>query len=162
MRKTGRNTKRALQSGQSMAEVALLAPLLLAMLMGAIEVGRYAYISILVSNAAHAGALYASQGPQPAGNLPGITMAADEDFQSNGQDTSALTVSSSAACACDSQGTLVSEPCDPATPPTCSSGHWIAMISVKASATFQPLFKYPGVPDKLSVSRTSTMRVALF
>jgi Flp pilus assembly protein TadG len=43
------------RSGQSVAEMALLTPLLLLMLVGTIEIGRFAYYGIEVSNAARAG-----------------------------------------------------------------------------------------------------------
>ena len=49
------------QSGQSLIEIAVLAPIVLSLLLGVIELGRYAYISILVANAARAGALQASR-----------------------------------------------------------------------------------------------------
>ena len=52
-------------SGQSLLEVALLTPMLLALLLGAIELGRYAYISILVGNAARAGAAYGDTSGPP-------------------------------------------------------------------------------------------------
>ena len=43
------------QSGQALVEMAFVVPLLLLLALGVIEVGRYAYISILVGNAARAG-----------------------------------------------------------------------------------------------------------
>jgi len=46
------------ESGQSLVEVALLLPFLVLMMLGVIELGRYAYIGILVGNAARAGAAY--------------------------------------------------------------------------------------------------------
>jgi Flp pilus assembly protein TadG len=70
------------QAGQSLVEVALLTPLLLAMLLGSIELGRYAYLSILVGNAAHSGALYGAQSHLDAANAAGICEAAENDYQS--------------------------------------------------------------------------------
>ena len=46
------------ESGQSLLELALLTPLLMFMIIGIVEMGRYAYLSILVGNAAEAGAAY--------------------------------------------------------------------------------------------------------
>lgn len=156
------------QSGQSLVEVALLTPLLLAILLGSIELGRYAYFSILVGNAAHAGALYGAQGIAQAASTTGITQAADNDFQNNGQPVTNLSVSSNDGCGCDSGGSYTSlgtttSACsaasiDPNTACT-GAGEWVVTVSVTATSTFQSLFKYPWIPRTITVTRTSTMRV---
>ena len=158
------------QSGQSLVEVALVSPFLLLLLLGLIELGRYAYISILVGNAARAGAAYGSQSLVDSVDATGIQAAADNDFQNNGQSTSALTVTPSTSnptpttsCGCDSGGTVASAPCTSGTSPTagtCTLGHWVVMVSVTASGTFNSLFNYPGIPQSITISRTATMRVA--
>jgi Flp pilus assembly protein TadG len=151
-------------SGQSLLEVALLTPMLLALLLGSIELGRYAYISILVGNAARAGAAYGAQNLILSADTAGIQTAAKNDFQNNGQNTTNLTVTSSNSCGCDSNGTIAAAPsCSTATNPNasiCATGHWIVMVSVTASGTFTSLFNYPGIPSPLIVSNTATMRVA--
>lgn len=158
------------QSGQSLIEVALLTPLLLAMVLGAIELGRYAYLAILVGNAAHAGAFYGAQGPAQAADTAGILRAADNDYQNNGQDVTTLIVSSTDGCGCDNGGTLTylgtttgacsTTNIDPTT--ACSgSGNWVVTVSVTASGTFNSLFSYPLIPNKITVTRTATMRVDL-
>jgi Flp pilus assembly protein TadG len=150
------------QSGQSLVEVALLTPLLLALLIGGIELGRYAYIAILVGNAARAGTAYGAQSLVLSVDTPGITIAADNDFQNNGQNVSKLTVTSATSCGCDSGGTITSADCSTGTNPTagtCVAGTWVVMVSVTASGTFNSLFNFPGIPSSITVSRTSTMRV---
>jgi Flp pilus assembly protein TadG len=149
-----------LQAGQSLLEFALVTPLLLALLIGGIELGRYAYIGILVGNAARAGAAFGSQGLVYSAQTGNITAAAVNDFQNNGQ--TGLAVTSSTSCGCDSGGTTTSAVCSTSISPsagTCGSGHWVVMVSVTASGTFTALFNYPGVPPSITVSRTSTMRV---
>jgi Flp pilus assembly protein TadG len=151
------------ESGQSLLEVALLTTLLLPLLIGVIEVGRYAYIAILVGNAARAGAAYGSESLANSVNTAGIQTAADNDFQNNGQNVSSLTVTSSASCGCDNSGTTTSEVCSTSSNPnagTCTAGHWVVMVSVTASGTFTPLFKYPGISKQISLSSTCQMRVA--
>ena len=153
------------QSGQSLVEVALLTPLLLALLVGGIELGRYAYISILVGNAARAGAAYGAQSlPQSTCPTPapcGIQTAADHDFKSNGQKVSDLTVTVTNTCGCDSGGTVtLASSCVGTGAGICASGHWVVMVSVTASGTFHSLFSYPGIPPSTSLSRTVEMRVA--
>lgn len=161
----------ASQSGQTLLEVALLTPLLLLLLLGVIEMGRYAYIGILVGNAAHAGAMYGSENVDNSGNTAGIQTAADNDFQNNGQSISNLTVNSTTSCGCDNGGTVsgLTNACSTKVNPTiadtaaaCSTGggHWVIMCNVEASGTFSSLFSYPGIPSSITVDRTATMRVA--
>jgi len=151
------------QSGQSLIEVALLLPLLLTLLLGTVDLGRYAYAGILIGNAARAGTAYGAQSLTLSVNTAGIQTAADNDYQNNGQNASTLTVSSSVSCGCDSGGTVTSAACSTVTNPsagTCGSGHWVVMVSVTATGTFSALFNYPGIPKSINISRTSTMRVA--
>lgn len=152
------------EHGQTLLEVALLTPLLLLLLLGVIEMGRYAYISILVGNAAHAGASYAAQSLPQSADTNGIQTAADNDFANNGQQTSDLTVTSSTSCGCDSAGTVAAAGCVTATNPsagTCpGGGNWVVFVSVTASGTFSGLFNYPGIPSSINISRTATLVVA--
>jgi Flp pilus assembly protein TadG len=156
------------QRGQSLVEVALVTPLLLALLAGTIEMGRYAYMSILISNAARAGAAYGAQSLPLSVDVTGITLAAKNDFQNNGPGTATLTISgggpgnSYTSCGCDSGGTITAANCNPNVNPNagiCATGHWVVMVSVKAAGTFNSLFKYPGIPQSLTVTQTATMRV---
>jgi Flp pilus assembly protein TadG len=168
-RRSGLWRKTASQSGQTLLEVALLTPLLLLLLLGVIEMGRYAYMGILVGNAAHAGAMYGSESVNNSADTPGITTAADNDF-----DTATygpLTVNPSTSCGCDSGGTVsgltnaCSTTANPALPTTiaaCSAGggHWVIMCNVEAKGTFSSLFGYPGIPSSITIDRTAIMRVA--
>jgi Flp pilus assembly protein TadG len=146
-------------SGQHLVELALVTPVLLLLLVGMIELGRFAFLSIVVANAARTGAAFASQGLVQSVDTTDIQTAADNDFQNNGQNVSNLTVSSSTSCGCDSAGTVTSQSCNGSGAGTCGTGHWVVMVSVTASGTFNSLFGYPGLPKSISVSRTSTMRV---
>jgi len=154
-------------SGQALVELALVLPVLLLLTLGVIELGRYAYISILVGNAARAGAAYGAQSVTKTGtDNPDIATAAKLDFggggSSNGLNSSTLTVSNFATCGCDVGGTISSDTagnCTPSTPPSCA-GHWVITIHVTASGQFASLFKYPGIPTPLDISRTASMRVA--
>src|SRR5579862_3735178 len=110
MRKNDHGNRRIpTESGQSLVEMALMLPFLLLLSLGVIELGRFAYIGILVGNAAHAGAFYGSR-VSTALNATGIQQAAVNDFLSNGQPSSALTVTSHAECGCDSAGTILAPP----------------------------------------------------
>jgi Flp pilus assembly protein TadG len=154
------------QSGQALVELAFIIPVLLLLTIGVIEIGRYAYIGILVGNAARAGAAYGSLHMANAADNPlsksNVQLAATNDFQNNGQ--TGLTVASITTCGCDSNGTISPDTeasCDPSGPaPTCPAGHWVVTIHVTGSGTFTSLFSYPGIPGSIDVSRTASMRVA--
>jgi len=147
------------ESGQSLVEVALLLPFLVLMMLGVIELGRYAYIGILVGNAARAGAAYGIESLPQSVDTVNISLAAQNDFQNNGQ--SGLTVTSSVSCGCDSGGSVTSSACTGAGSGSCASGHWVVIVSVTASGTFNSLFNYPGISSSITISRTSSMRVRL-
>ena len=168
----------ARQSGQALVELALALPILLLLALGVIEIGRYAYISILVGNAAHAGAVYGSQGTW-ATDPAAIKKAAQCDFaggtaggsNGNGLDVSTLTVTSTTSCGCDTGGTISTLACDSTT--VCGTGgHRVIVVNVTASGSYCSLFNYPGLPGNcvggnpadpasapLTVNRTSSMRV---
>jgi Flp pilus assembly protein TadG len=156
------------ERGQSLLEVALVTPLLLALLVGTIEFGRYTYLSILVANAARTGAAYGAQSLPQSVDATAIQTAANNDFQNNGPSTATLAITGGApdgtyvSCGCDSGGTITSAICLTTPNPTagtCASGHWVVMVSVKATATFNSLFTYPGIPQSITVVKTATMRV---
>ena len=161
------------QSGQSLVELALLTPLLMIMLIGIAEMGRYAYFAMLVGNAARAGAAWGAQSPGASSDQGDIATVANNDFQ-NGANLAGLTVTSTNLCTCDNGGSFTSAPTNPlcfaATNPsagTCTTGHWVILVQVTAAGTFSPMFKYSGglfgilkIPS-LTFSSTATQRVAL-
>jgi Flp pilus assembly protein TadG len=168
---------RAWQSGQALVELAFVVPLLMILALGVIEIGRYAYIAILIGNAAHAGAAYGAQGHQQSFDSGGIANAAEYDFAgaitgstnatttaTNGQLVSKLSVSSATSCGCDSSGTVTTFGCTVAAgnpnPGSCVTGRWVVVVTVTASGTFTPLFNYPGIPNPFFVSRTASIPVA--
>jgi Flp pilus assembly protein TadG len=140
--------------------------MLLLLALGVIEIGRYAYIAILVGNAARAGAAFGSQSHAQAGQQNNIATAAKNDYQNNGQDPTKLNVSSTFSCGCDSGGTVTPSPigtnatCFVTGAPSCSGGgHWVVTVSVTASGNYNSLFNYPGIPSSIAMSRLSQMRV---
>jgi Flp pilus assembly protein TadG len=164
------------ESGQSLIELALLTPLLLILVVGIAEMGRYSYLDILVSNAARAGAAWGAQNLPNSADTTDITTAATNDCQNCASlSTGALSVVSSPVCTCDNGGSLNPNPptssyCSPATNATagsCTVGHWVVMVQVSVTGTFKPMLTYPAgglfgflkVPS-LTLSSTATERVA--
>jgi len=155
IRKTARG-HRSSEGGQSLLEVALLTPILLLVAVGLIEIGRYAYEAIRVANAARAGVSYGVQDHFTAGDLPGITNAACNDFA--GSNSCSLTVTKTYLCQCDNAGTVGSA--IDCTTGTCTvPQREIVSLQVTASGSFSSLFTYPGLPSSLAVTRTATMRI---
>jgi Flp pilus assembly protein TadG len=148
-----RTRRRTTQSGQALLEVALVTPLLLLLAVGIIEIGRYAYYSILVANAARAGAQYGAQNLATAADKAGIRAAAEND----GQNFAGLTVKTvQQECGCT--GSSIGGTC-PAT--GCAfPNHALVYVKVTVTGTFNSLFKYPGIPQSIDCDSTELMRVA--
>lgn len=156
------------ESGQSLIELALMTPLLLILTIGIVEMGRFAYLGILVGNAARAGAAFAAESLANATDTTGIQNAAKLDFQ-NGQNVPGLVVNPPViTCGCDNGGTTTAAACSGGTAGTCAAGqHWVVTVKVTATATFSPLFTYPAgglfgflkIPS-LTYSDSATERVA--
>jgi len=114
-----------------------------------VEIGRYAYFDILVSNAARAGAQYGSQSLTAAADASGIQSAAQ------GDGLASFSITPIQLCGCDSA------PGDLGGCPTGSvCAHPLVYIQVTVSGTFSSLFSYPGLPASMMLTSTVTMRVA--
>lgn len=152
------------ESGQGLVEVALVTPLLILLLLGVIDLGRYAYEAILVGNAARSGAGYGAQNPYTAVDSGGICDAASYDFQGSAVACSGststgtngtLTVTSSLVCECDNAGTMSAGSCTG----TCATGVLTSSVQVTASGQFSSFFTYAGIPTPITVTRNATMRI---
>jgi Flp pilus assembly protein TadG len=140
------------QTGQSIAEVALVTPMLLLLLLGTIEVGRFAYYSIEVANAARAGVQYAAQSLADSKDRMGTQRASQNDAPN----VSDLDVTSRDLCACSSSpANYVGCPAR-----NCAPGHAVVFVEVNTRARFRSLFRYPGLPASLTVNGQAIMRVA--
>jgi Flp pilus assembly protein TadG len=73
-----RNPRRP-ERGQALLEMAVVLPLLLLLLLGIIEIGRYAELAIVVANSARAGAIYGAQNLATAADITGMQTAAQTD-----------------------------------------------------------------------------------
>jgi len=138
--------------GASIAELALLLPILLLMLIGLIDFGRAYYLSTEVSAAASAGGLYGCQTTTTAQDTTGIKAAAT----AAAPNVSGMTVPTvSVACQCSGSSGSVS--CS--SPGCSSSSHVIEWLTVGTSATYKPLFPYPGIPSSITLAGQATLRV---
>jgi Flp pilus assembly protein TadG len=144
--------RRRPQAGQSVLEVALLAPVLLLLLVGTIEIGRYAYFAIEATNAARAGVQYGAQNLIDSKDLAGITTAAQNDAQ----ELARLNVSARNLCACSTNPShYVGCPAK-----HCGAGHAVVFLEVGTTAQVPSLFHYPGLPATFTANGKAIMRVA--
>ena len=142
------------EAGLAIVEFALAVPLLLLLLVGLVETGRFAYYSILVGNAARAGVQYGAQNDTNALDDTGMQAAATTDAQSIAN----ISATSGRLCQCNNGTTTTALNC---TSGTCPSGyHRVVYVWVSASGTFSSLFNYPGLPQQLTITRRAQMRVS--
>jgi Flp pilus assembly protein TadG len=136
------------EGGSSLVEMAMVMPLFMLLLLGAIDFGRAFYMSTEVAGAAQAAAVYGSQNPT---DTAGIKSAAQDDAPN-------LTLSFptlSYSCEC-SDGTLSNAGCT--APPTCSGATEVTLVQVTVTTTYTPLFPWPGVPSSIQLSSSASMR----
>jgi Flp pilus assembly protein TadG len=140
--------------GASLVELSLLMPILLLLIVGAVDFGRAAYVGIEVEDAAHAGAEYGSLNPS---NTTAITTAA----QQSAPNVANLIVSTPTwGCEC-SDGSSYSANC--ASPPTCTASstrgsNLVHRVKVTTSSVYKPLLPWPGIPSSINLSSTAVVR----
>jgi Flp pilus assembly protein TadG len=139
------------ESGTSLIEFAIIAPLLIFLLIGLIEVGRYTYFAIVIANAARAGVSYGSQNTSTAQDTTGMQTAALADATSIPQ----VSASPTYFCANSSTSTPTPTAC-PASGPTPPVYYY---VEVTTSGTFKSLLHYPGIPNNVPITSTAVMRV---
>ncbi len=120
------------ERGQSLVELSIVLPVLLILLLGAVDFGRLYYASVTVAGAARNAAQYASENPQ---DFSGIQAAAQEDTEGLSPQPT-ITVSGPS--------------------PDASGGRY---IGVTVTHTFRTLVPWPGIPSSVDISREVVMRV---
>jgi Flp pilus assembly protein TadG len=88
---------------QSLVELALVLPLFLLILLGSAEFARFAWASVLTSNAARAGASFGAQKPTNALNTAGIQAAAASDSVN----LTGLTTTRTISCVCSNGAAIL-------------------------------------------------------
>jgi Flp pilus assembly protein TadG len=137
------------EAGASLVEFAILAPVFIFMFVGIVEIGRYTYYAILLSNAARAGVQYGAQNTATLQDVSGMASAAAADAMSIPQ----MSASPSYYCENTSTNTVVSCPAAGPTPPD------FYYVKVVTTGTFTSLLHYPGIPNNVPISGSAVMRV---
>jgi hypothetical protein len=166
------------ESGQTLIEFALMLPFMMLLLLGIAEIGRAAFITIKVTNAATAGASYGSQNSANASQTGAtcppstvcLTMPIAALCDANGDQglyncaTGILTAPNTVAtngCQCDSGNGASCKPMPAGNCSTisCGSGQVVECVQVTTHADFDPLFHFPGLPTTYQANGKAIMRV---
>jgi Flp pilus assembly protein TadG len=138
-------------TGGAIVELALVAPIFIALLLGAAEFATLEYAGIETSNAARAGVAYGSQSATTAADIAGMETAATND----GINISGLAAVATEFWSCSNAPSTQSP-----SPPTCSSGdHLLNYVQVATSATITPVVHLPGLPAAFTLHGLAIMRV---
>ncbi len=137
------------QGGSSLIELALITPLLLLLLVGAVDLGRAGYAAIEVAAAANAGAAYGTQNPTDTAGMQNAALL-------NGADLNGLASTASWGCEC-SDGSSPSTSCT--TKPSCSN-NLVKYVVVATSLNYTPVLHVPGLPSSFPLQASSRLRAA--
>jgi Flp pilus assembly protein TadG len=135
------------ESGTSMVEFALVLPVILFLLIGLIETGRYMRFAILAAHAARAGVQYGAQSTLTAIDKTGVANAAVQD----GQSLSNWNVTLSHFCT--NNGALATCPIGE---PSSTTAYYVQVV---VKGTFSSLLNYPGIQNSVPITSTAVMRV---
>jgi len=136
------------ERGAVVIEFALMILVLMLLALGVIDFGMAVQQGMVVSAAAHAGAVF-GVGEGNANNTSGMQSAA----QSAAQGLVAITATASTWCTCSAGGTAVS----------CSSlcnlvDTPIQYVQVQTSATVPMMFRFTGLPASIPLTGNATLR----
>jgi len=138
------------QAGTSLVEFAIIAPVFVFLAIGIIEIGRYTFFAIVVSNAARAGVQYGSQNTSTAVNASAMASAALADAEGLAQ------VSASPTVYCENSSTDTATTCPTTTTPAPTTVYYVKVVT---TGTFKSLLHYPGIPNNVPITGSAIMRV---
>lgn len=159
--------------GGALVELAVLTPLFILLMMGALEIGRLAYFAIEVQNAARAGASYGAENISDANNSASVSQAAKNDAP----DVSDLiVVSQGSACVCETIDPTTNTPsgfnpasgtvtCTNSAITSCTSDSSASIqkvvqyVTVSTSASIDPVIHLPGLPKTFTLTGYCAMRI---
>ncbi len=144
-----RQARCGFRDGQSAAELALILPLLVLLMLVGTDLARVFYLSIGVNSAARAGAEYGSQSVVTAADSTGMVAAAKAD----GSNLANLNVTAD-QCTCLSPSSVALCPSS-----YCSNNPQATYVTVTAQAPFQTVVTYPGLPSAMTLSGRAIMPV---
>src|ERR1035441_1507255 len=145
------------ERGSALVEVALTAPMLCVLLVGASEFATLEYDKIEVTNAARAGVAYGSQSSATAADTSGTKSAAIND----GSNVAGIHATAIEFWSCSSApSTQYSSAAAAANVCSSSNGyHVLNYVQVNTTATVTPSIAVPGLPTSYTLTGVAVMRV---
>ncbi|GAC1404701.1 MAG: hypothetical protein NVSMB64_08370 [Candidatus Velthaea sp.] len=137
------------EGGSAAVEIGVIAPILIFMCFGIVEIARYENFSIMTVNAARAGVQYGAQNLVTAVDNTGMQNAALAD----GQNIAGLTATAKHYCQCSDGSASACLATDCPTPL-----HRIVWVQVNTTGTFSSLLNFPGLPASITLGGTAIMR----
>lgn len=139
-------------TGQALVELALTIPLLMLLLLGAVELARAAYAAVEVTNAAEAAVRYGAQNRTTAQDFPGMKLAAQNDASN----ITLASTTSTRTCGC-SDGTQEGSSC---TSFSCTDGApTMETLKVMTTTNFDTLVHLPGLPTTFTLRGYAVQKV---
>jgi Flp pilus assembly protein TadG len=135
--------------GASVLETALMLPLLLTLLIGAVDYGRGYYAAIEVASAAESGALYGSLNPTDTSGM--VSMA-----KLNAKDISGMNATAIYGCECSDGSSFI---LNCSINLTCST-NVVKYVEVTTAANYVPILPYPGIGSSLALKNKVRLRAA--
>lgn len=137
------------ESGTSLIEFAIVLPMLVLLVIGVIDVGRWTYYGIVAANAARSGAQYGAQDLGHAKDTAGMQNAVAQDSPNvtwtNVNANYLCSVNGGALAQCTTSGSQAPQ-------------NTTYYVQVQVNGTFSPLIHYPGF-SSIPVSGSSTIRL---
>ncbi|SDF83325.1 TadE/TadG family type IV pilus assembly protein [Terriglobus roseus] len=139
------------QDGNSLIETALVLPVLLLLLAGAVDIGRGFRAAMIVNAAARTGTAYGIHYPT---DVAGMKLAAQTDA------STLITVKPVATYGCEcSDGTSAIASCS--SEPTCSSSmNSVYYVELDTSSTYTPLLPWPGISTTIPLTAKVRLRAS--
>ncbi len=143
-------SKKSGENGSAFIELALFTPVLLLMVVGAIDFARVYFADISLTNAAAVAVRYGARSVSASSDTNGMQAAATND----GADLTTMTALATTYCSCGSgtHQTCPATSCNGANP-----AH--RYVKVQTAYTFNTFFPIPGFPATVPMTRTAVMRV---
>jgi len=147
-------TRRRLQKGAAVAEMAIALPLLSLILLGTVDFGRIMHDTIIVQSAARAGAHHGARSKAAAADGHQIELVVLDELREF-REAKYVDVESEYYCTCN-DGKRAD--CDTGSCGGVDPRPW-PYVHVAVGTTFEPLFGYPGIPEQVRLVRQAHMRV---
>jgi len=139
------------QDGNSLIETALVLPVLLLLLAGAVDIGRSFRAAMVVNAAAQTGAVYGIHSPT---DVAGMVVAAKTDT------STFITVTSTATYGCECPGGGVTAIAACSSEPSCDPLNSVYYVEVDTAATYTPMIPWPGIPATIPLTAKVRLRAS--